>query len=329
MRERVVGLVLAIAIASAMSASPAAQQPDADLPPWAYLVNTPRPPGAPRPPQAEDDGTRLRLPDTDVALTRTQLRDLFDVPDWRPGDHPPMPAVVVNGRRPDVRGCGYCHQPNGHGRPENSPVAGLPAAYIVQQIRDFKNGRRTSAEPRMRPPALMVEIAKAATDAEIEAAAAYFSSFEMTPWIRVVETATVPRTVVRGMLVPAPDGGREPIGRRIIEIPEDPDRTALRDPASGFVAYVPVGSVTRGEAIVTDDGCEVCHGAGLMGLGPVPPIAGRSPSYLVRQLFDLQQGARNGLWADLMRDTVDGMSLNDMIAVAAYSASLSPDGGSR
>ena len=94
--------------------------------------------------------------------------------------------------------------------------------------------------------------------------------------------------------------GIEPIGQRIIETPEDAERTeVLRDPRGGFIAYVPVGSIKKGEALVATGGgkttrCAVCHGADLRGLGPVPGIAGRSPSYTVRQLYDMQQGTRNG-----------------------------------
>ena len=78
-------------------------------------------------------------------------------------------------------------------------------------------------------------------------------------------------------------------------MPEDLSRTELRDGTSGFVAYVPVGSIAAGEALVKTGGngrtqaCGVCHGPDLKGLGPVPPLAGRSPSYTVRQLFDFQQ----------------------------------------
>jgi cytochrome c553 len=122
----------------------------------------------------------------------------------------------------------------------------------------------------------------------------------------------------------------EPIGDRIIEMPEDTERTeSLRDPRSGFIAYVPVGSIKKGEALVTTGGgkttrCAVCHGADLKGLGPVPGIAGRSPSYTVRQLFDTQRGTRKGLWADLMKPVVANLSNDDMLAIAAYTAARVP-----
>ena len=316
------------AIASILGASQGPASGADTPPPWAYPVNASGGGGGQT---AEDDGSPKRVPGSTVALTLPQIRDLFNVPDWHPNDHPPLPDAVAHGRRPDVWACGFCHLPNGLGRPENSGLAGLPATYIIQQMADFQNGARKSAEPDMRPPAFMIRVAQAANDAEIQAAAAYFASVPFTAWIRVVETDTVPTThVARGMLVSSEDGGTEPIGRRIIELPEDLARTELRDAASGFVAYVPAGSIGEGEALVKTGGngktvaCGVCHGEDLRGRGPVPPIAGRSPSYTVRQLFDMQQGVRHGLWADLMEDVVADLTLDDMVAIAAYSASREP-----
>ncbi len=294
-------------------------------PPWAYPVNAPG--GAGAPPVA-DDGTPKRVPGSNVALTTAQIRDLFNPPDWHPDDHPSMPEIVGRGRRPEVRACGYCHLPNGQGRPENSSLAGLPVAYIVQQMADYKNGLRKSSEPKMGPPAAMLAIGKSANDAEVKVAAEYFASLKPKQWIRVVEASTVPKTrVAGGMLVPTE--GTEPIGQRIIETPEDVARTELRDSKSGFIAYVPVGSIKKGEALVTTGGgkttqCAVCHGLDLKGLGPVPGIAGRSPSYLVRQMFDMKHGARKGLWSDLMKSAVTNLSEDDMVAIAAYAASRVP-----
>jgi cytochrome c553 len=113
-----------------------------------------------------------------------------------------------------------------------------------------------------------------------------------------------------------------------VESPEDAERTELlRDPHSGFIAYVPPGSVKRGEALVMHGGggktiaCTTCHGTDLQGLGPVPGIGGRSPSYLVRQLYDMQVGARHGVWTELMKPVIAKLTSDDMIAIAAYAAS--------
>jgi cytochrome c553 len=294
-------------------------------PPWAFTVNTPPAPGAA---PAPDPGPK-QVPGSTVSLTVAQTRDAYNPPDWHPNDHPPPPDAVAHGRPKEMRACGFCHLVNGQGRPENAGLAGLPAAYIVQQMADFKNGDRKSSEPRMGPPNAMIQDAKAARDEEIKAAAAYFSSFPFKKWIRVVESKDVPKARIAGSMH-VPMEGTEALGQRIIELPENLERTELRDSASGFVAYVPVGSIAKGESLVKTGGngrtiaCGTCHGSDLKGLGPVPPLAGRSPSYTVRQLFDLQQGSRKGTWSPLMKQAVEKLTIDDMIAIAAYTSSREP-----
>lgn len=294
------------------------------LPVWAYPVN---PPGL-KP--APDDGSLKQVPNSAAAYTMTQIRDLFTPPDWHPDNHPPMPDVVGRGSKPGQFACGFCHLPNGLGRPENSSLAGLPASYIAQQVAEFKSGVRKSSEPASLPINLMVAVAKLVSEEDAKIAAAYFASLKPVPWIRVVETDTVPKTKVGGwMLIEDGSSATEAIGQRIIEMPENLERTELRDSASGFIAYVPRGSIRRGEALATEGAgkttpCAICHGAGLKGLGPVPALAGRSPSYLVRQLYDIQHGTRNGPWSELMKPVVAGLSAEDLVAIAAYTASLAP-----
>lgn len=301
----------------------------ASVPPaWAYGV---APAGAPpagrgaAPPA--DDGSAKHIEGSTEAFTLAQTRDGFNVADWFPGDHPAAPPIVMKGRAPAIRACGFCHLANGRGRPENSGISGLPVAYFTQQIADFRNDARKSAETRKTNTAIMTAIAKTMTDEEVKAAADYFASIATAPWIRVVESATVPKTrIAGGMFVPLDGGETEPIGARIIEVPEHPDRTDLRDSRSGFVAYVPPGSIRRGEALVTTGGsrtltCGVCHGPDLKGLGPVPGLAGRSPSYQVRQLYDMKAGTRKGLWSDLMKAVVANLTDEDLVAIGAYLAS--------
>jgi cytochrome c553 len=132
------------------------------------------------------------------------------------------------------------------------------------------------------------------------------------------------------MLVASQPIALEPIGQRIIEMPEDLERTELRDATSGFVAYVPPGSLAKGEALVARGAggrtiaCAICHGPELKGLGHVPALAGRSPSYIVRQLWDIKYGLRTGPWAELMKAVVAQLSEEDMVAIAAYTASRMP-----
>jgi len=322
--------ILALASALTASVSFAADGPPA----WAYGFPEPGAPAAPA-----GGGGRGGAPDTspkhlagsNLEFTLAQIRDGFGPADWFPGDHPKMPDIVAHGRRPDVRACSLCHYPNGKGRAENAPIAGYPVAYFIQQMNDFKNGDRKSAEPRKANTNVMIAIAKAMTDEEIRAAADYFGSMPWTPWIKVVETAMVPKTRIAGGLFLTLEGSeKEPIGKRIIEVPESAEATeTLRDPHSGFIAYAPPGSLKKGEALVTSGGgktlaCGTCHGADLKGLGPVPGIAGRSPSYLVRQMYDMQAGVRKGVWTPLMTKVVSQLSEDDMLAIAAYTASLKP-----
>jgi cytochrome c553 len=236
-----------------------------------------------------------------------------------------MPDIVARGKEPDVIACALCHYPNGKGRPENAGIAGLPVEYFIQQLEDFRNDVRVSAESRKGNVGLMVQIAKGMTGEEIQQAAEYYASMAWTPWFRVVETDTVPVMRIQGGVhFPIEGGGNEPIGTRIVETPEDAELSELRDPRSGFIAYAPVGSIERGRELAAAGNCTLCHGPNLEGLGPVPGIAGRSPSYMARQLYDMQQNARRGLWTELMEPVVVGLSPEDIVAISAYTASIAP-----
>ena len=264
-----------------------------------------------------------------AAFTLTQIRDLNFSPDWHPDDHVPMPEVVARGRRPAVLACGCCHRADGSGGPENARLAGLPVAYIAQQMADFKSGARNTLVPG-RNPGLMVDTARAITNGEIEAAAAYFSALIPRSAIKIVEAANAPKTrVVDWHLAVALSAGTEPLGRRIIEVPENLEQFERRDGRSRWVAYVPLGSVRRGHELVTSGGrktipCGTCHGSDLKGLGPIPGIAGRSPSYLVRQLYDFRAGVRGGAGSALMKTVVEKLSKDDIISLAVYTSSLNP-----
>jgi cytochrome c553 len=120
------------------------------------------------------------------------------------------------------------------------------------------------------------------------------------------------------------------LGNRIIELPQSDLSAESRDPRTGFVAHVPTGSVKKGEGLVTTGGggktipCAICHGPELMGLGEIPPITGRSPMYIYRQLNDIKIGSRNGSMVPLMKGVVEKLGDDDMIAIAAYLASKQP-----
>ena len=88
----------------------------------------------------------------------------------------------------------------------------------------------------------------------------------------------------------------EPIGQRIVETPENAERTeVLRDPRSALHRVCAERQHQEGRGAGDDrrqwqdHAVRHCHGADLKGLGPVPRLAGRSPSYMARQLYDMQQ----------------------------------------
>jgi cytochrome c553 len=312
----VAGGVVSVVLAQSAgpAAGPAAAPPP--LPEWAYPVN---------PPVAEFEATVLEtLPGSSRKYTQAQVENDFTPPDWFPEDHPAMPTVVANGRAPAVKACSKCHVTNGAGHPESSDIAGMPEAYIIRQMADFKDGRRKGARAGS-----MLPIAKAVSDEELREAARYYAALPRVAWTRVIETDTVPKTElhVGGMRFPVANGGTEPIGSRIIEFPEVPERAHLRDSRVGFVANVPVGSVKRGEALVKGEGgqtpaCATCHGPDLKGIGEVPYLTGRSPMYVFRQLNDIKIGTRGGPSAEQMQPVVAKLTQDDMLAISAYLATL-------
>jgi cytochrome c553 len=171
------------------------------------------------------------------------------------------------------------------------------------------------------------------SDADVQAAVDYFAKLKpRAGYGKVVETDTVPKSFVAegGMRLPAKDGGTEPLGDRIIPLPQDAAEVLLRDPHVGFVYYVPRGSVAEGKALVTTGGngktvpCGVCHGPKLEGSGEIPPIAGRTATYLFRQLNDIHANTRKGPGGAMMRPVVANLTQHDMIAIAAYVQSLAP-----
>jgi len=293
----------------------------AELPGWAYPVGPPAKP--------VDDTVKKTLPGSTMSYTQKEIDNRASPPDWYPQDHPPMPNVVAHGKPPQNFACDLCHLTSGAGHPESAGVSGLPAGYIVRQMKEFKEGARKGMRG-----AVMVTIAKDLTDDDIKAAADYFSSIKYPAWYKVVEGDTVPKSYLGNGAMRFPlqgaEAGTEPIGNRIIELPQDDESAESRDPRTGFVAHVPVGSVKKGEEIVTTGAggktlaCTICHGPDLKGLGDVPPIVGRSPMYIYRQLNDIKIGTRNGSMVPLMKGVVAKLEDADMIAIAAYLTSKAP-----
>jgi len=236
------------------------------LPAWAFNI-----PDKVQPPSAEAKGT-VRVPGSTKEYDAAKIAGNANPPDWFPDEHGPAPRSVKGDTGVALAACGSCHLMSGQGHSESADVAGLPAEYIVRQMNYFKSGARKD-DARMGP------IAKTTSDEDTRQAAEYYAALKPIPFVRVIETSTPPKTYVatagRHRQL-SPEGGTEPIGHRIIEIPEDPVRTNNRDPHSGFLAYVPPGSISRGEALVRNGGagktvqCAICHGDELKGLGEVP-----------------------------------------------------------
>ena len=332
----------------ALAASTIAHGQDEPEPLWAYAYSTPPKPDdiaipqSPptrnlRPGEDAEEQTRLRRVDgSSATYSLVDIRDGHDVIDWFPGDHPPMSDVIRHGpaslKAERARGCGSCHLPNGKGRPENAPPAGQPVAYLIKQLQDMRDGLRYSADPRKPNSPTMNALAAAMTDEEMREAAEYFAAMPWTPWMRVVEADLIPAMHLEegNMYIKVGKEPTEPLAGRIVETPEDEyQANVLRNPRSPWVVYVPVGSLARGAALVkTGAGktteCSVCHGQDLMGLAAVPGIAGRSPSYAMRQLYDMKRGTRRGTWSELMQPVIANLTVDDMRDIVAYLASITP-----
>lgn len=290
------------------------------LPKWAYNIPEKDQPAIP-----PLKGT-IHVAGSGKEYDAAQVRSTTEPPDWFPDEHPQAPGIVKGPNAPPGAVCGTCHLMSGQGHPESADIAGLPAEYIVRQMKYFKSGVRKDNE-RMTP------IAKNVSEEDVRQAAEYFAAVKPMPWVKVIETATPPKTYVSidaRHRVLNPEGGTEPIGHRIIETPVDPMQTSIRNPHSAFVAYVPPGSVAKGEALVKTGGtgktiqCGICHGDDLKGLGEVPRLAGLQPVYLARQLICMQNGSSAGTAAALMKKVVANLSEDDIISMSAYLGSLPP-----
>ncbi len=257
-------------------------------------------------------------PGSPITFSDAAIGDMGHAVDWFPAAHAAPPPAVA-GRGGGIYACGYCHLAAGDGRVENASLAGLPADYIREQVAAFATGSRRSAVADYPPSRYMAEVAKAVAPADLAAAADYFAAARFTSHVRVVEAAEVPATVPGRFVLDRAGSGTEPIDGRIVELPDDVEAFELRDPRVTYTAYVPPGSLARGAALTRRIGCPACHGAGMKVWG-----AGRSPTYIVRQLIGFRTGARHDPGSAPMRAVAAKLTQDDMVAVAAYWGSLKP-----
>ena len=311
MRRTVWALVVAVLSVWSISAQP--PPPAGREPAWAFpAIAGSLPP---------EEGPKS-VPGSAKTYTPAQIDDLSNPPDWFPDEHPAAPPIVQKGHGAALA-CGACHLMSGEGHPESAGLTGFTAAYVAQQMADFKSGARKDS-------ARMNAIAKDVSDEESRQAAEWFAALKPVKWTTVTEAATVPKTLVgQGrMRFVAPGGGTEPVGNRIITVPQDQARARNRDPHSGFISYVPPGALAKGKALVETGGsektiaCSICHGDALKGLGNVPRLAGLHPIYLARQIYLFKDGTRSGVDAQLMKKPVARLTDEDILAVAAYLGSL-------
>ena len=160
----------------------------------------------------------------------------------------------------------------------------------------------------------MITFARGMTDEDVKAAALYFGAMKWTPWIKVIETNTVPKISNVGHMFLAEKGSeKEPIGNRSLEVPVNTEATAvLRDDHSGFIAYAPVGSIKKGEVLVTNGGGErLFHARAAMAhtwRDSVPCRESRADPRVTScaSFMIMQQGfcCRTGLWTEQMKPVV-------------------------
>jgi cytochrome c553 len=308
---------VAVGVQTSHTQAPAAGAPPAGMPAWAFPTPSPDAP-------AVNPDEQIKVPDSDKTMNPKQVDDFFNAADWFPTMNAPRPDIITKGRPPAAMACGVCHLMSGMGHPESSNLAGLPEQFIIDQMTDFKSGDRKDF-------ARMNGIANATTPEEWAAAAKWFAGLKpLDGFYKVVEATEVPKTYLTGgrMRVPRPDGGMEPLGNRIIVVPQDAARALARDPRVGFTAYVPPGSIKKGENLANtgDNGktisCSICHGQGLKGVGNTPRLAGDHPNYIARQLYGFKSGDSNGAAAALMKPVVANLGDDDILNLAAYIASL-------
>jgi cytochrome c553 len=237
---------------------------------------------------------------------------------------PKMPEVVAKGK---PLPCMQCHLANGGSHPESAAIAGLSVNYIIEQVHAFRDGERVDVRTGR-----MVQVAKIISEKDLKEAAEYYAAIgpDRQKWVKTVVSNDVPKGPAPfgggGFRYHAQDGGMEPLpAGMVVETAENDDLVRARDQIDGgFVQYVHADDLALGEKLAATGACGTCHGADYKGVGDVPRLAGQHSLYLIRQLKDMQTGARKDKNVALMKPVVAKLSDREIVAVAAYLASRSP-----
>lgn len=281
---------------------------------------------ASQPAAAYDSVTRHHIKGSSVTMTMAEAMNYWTAPRLVSRFAPGHAGGGARWASSEPRACGYCHLPDGRGRPENATLAGLPAEYIIAQVKALASNTRLSANPGSATNS-MHKVAAATRDDELEEAAPLQRHPLRQPQSRGGGHARAAHPHRHGALRARRRGSRADWGR-LIEIPEDTQRHELHDPTVRYITYVPPGSLARGRRLVTrgPDGpttaCASCHGPTLEGVGLVPGIRGRNPSYILRQLLNFRGGARRDAGAAPMLPVAASLGVDDMVGIAAYVGSL-------
>lgn len=237
---------------------------------------------------------------------------------------PRMPDVVARGK---PLPCMQCHLANGGSHPESAAISGLTVNYIIEQVHAFRDGDRVDSRTGR-----MVQAAKLISEKDLQEAAEYYAAIgpDRQKWVKTVVGNEMPKGPAPfgggGFRYHAADGGMEPLpAGMVVEVAENDDLVRARDQINGgFVQYVRPEDMAMGEKIAATAGCATCHGADFKGNGDVPRLAGQHSLYMIRQLKNMQTGARKDKNVATMKPIADKLSDREIVAVAAYLASKSP-----
>jgi cytochrome c553 len=194
-------------------------------------------------------------------------------------------------------------------------------------VHAFRDGERADVRTGR-----MVQVAKTISEQDLKAAAEYYAAIgpDRQKWLKTVAGNEVPKGLAPfgggGFRYHAPEGGMEALPEgMIVEVAENDDLVRARDQIDGgFVQYVRAEDLALGEKVAAANGCGTCHGADYKGVGDVPRLAGQHSLYLIRQLKDMQTGARKDKNVAIMKPIVAKLSDREMVAVSAYLASKTP-----